>query len=157
MTQKAKTIQHEWSIISASSLVDQDTNNLSLINIIEEVSFEAQLKKDQSFDHEGEIIPLNMVISTRLRKLNETNETARGNIQIDFRDPKNKKMATFTQDFEMIPGVKNIRIRSGIAGLKVTQSGLYNFEILLKEIDAESYTKVYSLPLMMNLKISESV
>lgn len=153
MKKASQKINHEWSVLSSSSIVDQDSNNLSLINTIEQIAFDAQLGSGETFNKEGEVIPFNMVITTRLRKLIPANLSVKGSLKIDFVDPKHSQMGTFSQDFEMGADIKNIRIRSGIAGLKVTESGLYHFEIYLKEEDMD-YEKIYSLPLEMILNIS---
>lgn len=147
-----KEITHEWSILCSYSIVDRDANNLSLINVIEQVAFDVQLQDGQSSD-EGIVLPLNTVIVSRFRKLAEEDKIVRAQMQINFVDPKGKNLGTFEESIELNSGVKNIRMRSGVEGLRVTTSGLYKFDVAIKEENQEEFTKLYSLPLEVALNI----
>lgn len=151
---KETKINHEWSILCSKSIIDKELNNLSLVNLIEQLSFDVEMKDGQVWNEkEGDIFPLEMVIVTRLRKISEPDVTSSGRVGIDLVDPDNNILSSFEQDFELGEGIENIRMRFGIAGLKLTKSGLYHFAVSTKEEGDDKYKKVYSLPLKVNLNI----
>lgn len=147
-------VKHEWSLLCSNAIVDRDSNNLSLLNVIEQVSLDVNLKEGQEWDEKaGDMFPLNMVIVTRLRKIISEEESAVGAMKIDFISPDNKMVSSFEQDFELGKGIDNIRMRFGIGGLKLGKSGIYNFVISLKDGSDEKFKKAYSLPLKVTLNV----
>jgi len=149
----SKIIQ-EWSILCSNSLVDVDSNNLSLFNIIEQINLNIELKSDKKFDEKaGDIFPLNMVLVSRFRKTIPEDEPIEVDVKIDFVSPDKELLGSFSQSFELGSGIDNIRLRSGIQGLKLTKSGMYNFVIFLKEQSEEKFDAVYSLPLKVTLNV----
>jgi len=147
----SKIIQ-EWSILCSNSLVDMDSNNLSLFNIIEQINLE--LKTDKKFDEKaGDDFPLSMVLVSRFRKTIPEDEPIKGDVKIDFISPDKELLGSFSQSLELGVGIDNIRIRSGIEGLKLTKSGMYHFVIFLKEQSEKKFEVVYSLPLKVTLNV----
>lgn len=152
---KNKQVNHEWTVLCSSSIVDRDLNNLSLINLIERLNLNVDLKEGNSWDeNEGDTFPLNMVVVTRLRKIAPKDEVVTGSIRLEFVSPDKKGLGTFENDFELKSDVDNIRMRFGIGALRLTKSGLYHFDVSVKESDEGKFKKLYSLPLEVNLNIS---
>ncbi len=145
----------EWALLCSQSLIDNNTNNISLVNLIEQIKFEGEMKdKVKGFNHEtGEMIPVSMELVSRFRKLAEANEPLNLQSRVDFVDPDSKVMATFTNEILLDVGVQNYRMRYGMQGLKVTKSGLYNFVINLKEADEKDFTEFSRVPLDLTLVI----
>jgi hypothetical protein len=154
---KKNMINHEWSVLCTNAIVDNDTNNISLFNVIEQVKLDVNLKDDKEWDEKtGDNFPVNMILVTRLRKMVDEKKLVKGNLKIDLISPDKKPLGSFEQDFELIDGVDNMRMRVGIEGLKITKSGIYYFVVNLKEESEEKYKKVYSLPLKVNLNIKKN-
>lgn len=153
-TKTPSIINHEWSILCSSSLLDKETNNLSLINVIEQIVLDVELKEGIEWDDKkGDAFPFNMVIVTRLRKIIDEQDIVNGDIKVDFVAPDKSMISSFEQNFELAKGVDNTRLRFGIGGLVLRTSGIYHFVINLKENDR--YKEVYSLPLKVTLNIKK--
>lgn len=153
---KNSKINHEWSVLCSNALVDKDSNNLSLINLIEQISLDVELKEGNVWDdNKGDAFPLNMVIVSRLRKVIDDQDLVNGDIKVDFISPEKETISSFQQNFELGKGIDNIRIRFGIGGLVLKTSGIYNFVINLREDSNEKYNKVYSVPLKVALNIKK--
>jgi hypothetical protein len=150
-----KVINLEWAVLCSSALLDKDTNNLSLINVIEGLKFEGIRSKESGvFNHEdGEAIPINLVFVARFRKLLKPEENISAVIEIEILDPKSKKMGGFSYEMNMNSGVKNFRLRTGINGLKVTTSGMYEFVVRAKTKHETKYKKLGTVPLDLELSI----
>lgn len=150
MEKKLKSkIGLEWAVLCSQSLVDNQTNNISLVNLIEQIKFEGEIKdKSKTFNsEEGEMIQVSMELVSRFRKLVSPEEIINFECEVDFFDPNGKKLATFNNEILLDIGIQNLRMRFGIAGLKVTKSGLYNFVIMLREKGVKSYAEFGKVPL----------
>lgn len=145
----------EWALLCSQSLVDTQSNNISLLNVIEQIKFEGEVKdKSKQFNTEGgEMIPVSMELVSRFRKLADPEEVLKLKCEVDFNDPDNKKLATFNNELLLDKGIQNLRMRFGIGGLKVTKSGLYNFSIKLKDSGKKTYTELTKVPLEVILVV----
>jgi hypothetical protein len=153
---KNNKINHEWSVLCLNAVLDKDTNNLSLINLIEQISLDVELKEGNEWDDKkGDSFPLNMVIVSRLRKVVDDQDLVNGNIKVDFISPNKETISSFEQGFELGKGIDNIRMRFGIGGLVLKTSGVYYFVVNLREGEEDKYKKVYSLPLKVTLNIKK--
>ncbi len=148
-------VKLEWALLCSQSVVDNHSNNLSLFNLIEQIKFEGEVKdKTQSFNSEdGEMIPVLIELVSRFRKLSNADEVLKLECEVDFTDPVGKKMTSFKNELLLDKGIQNLRMRFGIAGLKVTKSGIYNFTIKIKEGNDVSYTEVTKVPLEIVLVV----
>jgi len=141
-------INHEWSILCSQSIVDTDTNNLSLINLIEQLKLNINLNEGKKFDeNEGVIFPLNMVLVSRFHKITTEEIESKCDVKIDFVSPDNKVLGSYEQEIVMAKDVRNIRMRFGITALKFTKTGLYNFVVNCKQKEENTYTSIGNVPL----------
>lgn len=148
-------VKLEWAVLCSQSLVDNQSNNISLFNLIERVQFQGQMKDSSKLFNveEGEMIPVYMELTSRLRKLVRPSEVIALTYAVDFIDPHGKKLSTFTNEVSLDKSIQNLRVRTGITGLKVTQSGLYNFVVKLKEKKDGTFTEFAKVPLEVILTV----
>jgi hypothetical protein len=145
-------LNHEWSILCSRSILDKDTNNLSLINLIEQLNVPFQLDEGSAWDEEkGAEFPLEMVLVSRFRKLVSEEEVVSFETKVDFLSPDNVVIASFEQPLEMGHGMDNVRIRYGIGGLRLTKNGMYNFVIHYREKNSKDFMKIHTVPLKVTL------
>ncbi|HCC05533.1 TPA: hypothetical protein DEP58_04530 [Patescibacteria group bacterium] len=146
----------EWSLLCSHSLTDADTMNASLINLIDQININANRKdKSKEFNEkEGEVFPINMVLVSRFRKLIDENTIVSVDVRYDVLDPKMKKLGSFESSFTMEKGIKNFRAASHVNGFKITTSGMYAIVVNTKKLNDTKYTKVGSVPLDVNLKVT---
>lgn len=151
----SELIKLEWAVLCENSLIDGDSQNLTLVNLIERLKFEGErVDKTKDFNSsEGELLPMRMTLVTRIRRLVEANQKLEFDITYDFIDPEKKKLGNVETTFNMDPGILNFRMRFGVEGLKLTKSGMYWFIIKAKQKDEKSYTKLGEVPLEIELSI----
>ena len=148
-------IQHEWSVICSTSLLDKDSNNLSLINLIEQINLKIGLESGKKWDKDkGNSFPVNLVIVSRFRKLIPIEEPVNGRVKIDFVSPEEKILGTFEQGFEVGKNLDNIRIRIGVPTLQLTITGIYYFVVSFQDGSTDTFSKAYSIPLKVNLQVN---
>lgn len=145
-------VNHEWSVLCSQALLDKETNNLTLVNVIEQVAFDVQVPKGQILPEGAQIFPMNSVLISRIRKTTNDNETVSGKWGVKVLGPEKEIFGFFEKEFEMGSGIKNFRMKANIEGMKVTSSGVYCFEVSLKEGESD-YEVVYSVPLEIKLDV----
>ena len=62
-------IEHVWSVLCEKSVIDSETNNLSLTNILEEIQI--SLKEKGIIDSSEKTVPINFELVTMWRKISK--------------------------------------------------------------------------------------
>ena len=119
-------MEHIWTVICANSIVDIDTNNLSLINVVEQFKLPPIIGDSQPM-----LLGVTLSIVSFWRRSNL--EIAEGDqeIGVDIVDPKgnkeeNEPMIVSWQQYS------RIRNRITLAGLPFNGYGTYWFEVKTK-------------------------
>ncbi|MFH0891632.1 MAG: hypothetical protein V1867_02525 [Candidatus Falkowbacteria bacterium] len=141
-------MKHVWSIICNRCITDQETNSISLIDVIEEFNIRIDKKR---FKNEGKVmIPSNFNITHLILK-DENMEVERGSILIEFFDPSGKKHKNeLIQKIEIGKSHKRIRARFLIGAMSFKEPGRYIFSVKMKGEKDKKYKKVAELPLDVN-------
>ncbi len=138
-----RKIQHVWSILASGVSVDQESNNLSLFNVIDQIV----IPKNQLVEmpivtgEKKPAIPIGFVVVSQWRKLQE-NIDVKGDARIELLDPSGtmRQKAEFTIN---LPGkIERFRSRVQWGGIRVTTSGTYIFKISLKEEGQDEFVPV---------------
>ena len=72
-------LTHIWTVVCSRSSVDIDSNNISLFNLIEKLTFPIsveQLKEAHDQGKQGIFFPIEFEVVTRYRRANETQSDA---------------------------------------------------------------------------------
>lgn len=142
-------IKHIWSVVCKESVINQDNNALSLMNILE--GFEIGIKKDTPKDR-GIVIPTEYEIVSMLRKDSKTEEKGVF-LKASLLDPKGEEITKPIEASITIPKDKNnIRHRIKSFGFKVTTEGEYRFVISLKQDGKKGFVQVAELPINITIK-----
>jgi hypothetical protein len=131
-------IKHIWSIVCSNSIIDSDFNNISLINVIEQLQIEATPLK-------GGVLPIHLeLVSLWVRENLEV--AVEGNSRISFLSPSGKILTS-----KEIPIGLNekerIRNRLIYEGLPIEEPGTHIFKIEIQS-DGE-WVEVSSIPLFV--------
>lgn len=138
METKNKT-EYIGAIVCTGASVDQETNNLTLFNMIEEVSiFEKQLQASTKDGDKERVAPFAFELVTLWRK-NVKNQEISAQEKIELVDPNNKVLQKIEHPMLMKSEHKRLRNRIKISGFKITTAGEYIFRIYIKESDSEEY------------------
>jgi hypothetical protein len=131
-------IKHIWSVFCSNVITDKDSNNISLINVIEQL-------KIFSAPAESGILPIHLeLISYWVRGIPEVAEV--GNSRVSFLSPSDKLL--ISQEIPIgLNDRDRIRNRLVYNGLPLEEPGIHTFRIELQS-DGE-WVEVSSLPLFV--------
>ncbi len=149
-------IDHQWTILCGSSSVDQQTNNISLFNIIEQLSlnikrenWEKALKEKK----EGFLARTQFEIVTLWEKEDLEDEIS-AEVEVRLVDPKGNVLHKQPYQLSFAKQVKRHRQRLTWSGMKLTQAGVYIFSINIKYPNATQFEEVGTVKLLVNIKIT---
>lgn len=141
---KTNKLEHIWSVVCSNSSIDQETNNISLYNVLEQVNIAAaDLEKMASKDK--------IVLSFMYEIISLWQKTARDQDvnrigKIECVDPDGNKLDEREFEIAMKKGINRLRTIAKVNGFRFTKPGVYNLNVSIKQSD-DSWAKVASLPL----------
>ena len=146
-------MNHIWSVISEKVTIGQDSNNLSLINIIEQLNISSSLEEltKATSSENGVVVPFNLVFTSLwVKEEEELSEEVGLELQLKIIDPEQKTIGSIENKVVVKENHKRIRTRFKLDNFRVTGSGMYKLVILKKEND--EYKEIKSIPLDISLK-----
>ena len=139
-------INHVWTVLCADSSIDSETNNVSLFHILEQLV--VFCSEDPS--PEEMVIPVPFeVFSLWVRKDPEKPVHGKGRVFYCFPNDSCSKPAEFDIDLDKTVLLRT-RVRS--QGIKVRKPGMYTFYIELQNEGETEWTRVATLPLLIEFK-----
>lgn len=139
-------IKHIWSVLCQKSIVDQHSNNISLLDVFEELKVNTQPSPDNILSKFGEIVvPVTYQIVSLWTHDPIKKELI--DLRVDFNKPDGSIKTIFENELEL-PSDK-IRIRNiiNINGIGIKNTGKYIFEIKEKSKKESKFKTVAELPL----------
>ncbi len=145
-----KNLKHIWSVLCSSSIVDQDTNNLSLNSLIEQISIKISkedVEKKETEKSKGFAVNIPLQVVTRImKKVPESSLSFK--LKLDLLNPDGQIIDSMKPiDITLKKELKNLRVRNNISTLLVDKEGTYTIVISLKETGEVKFTEVDRLPL----------
>jgi len=138
-------MKHVWSILCQNSIIDSDTNSLSLYNCLAQLVIDID-KNTVTSNETGFNIPVQYDLVSFW--IDEEIAKERGFfVEIDLVDPSNKKLGTTTNNYTLIKGTRRLRSRIKTQGISITTEGRYWFKVKMKEKKNEKFKQVAELPL----------
>jgi len=145
-----KNLKHIWSVLCSSSVLDQDTNNLSLNNLVEQVSIKLSkedMEKKKKEKTKGFAVPIQLQVVTRIMKRVQDSSLA-FELKLDLVNPEGKIVNSMKPvNIALKKGLKNIRVRNNIPVLFVDKEGEYTIIVSIKEAGESKFTEVDRVPL----------
>jgi hypothetical protein len=149
-----KNVRHVWSILSASSILDSETQNLTINNVLDDISINIgkELVEKKSADKtSGYAIPANMHIVTKLTK-KVPNKDIGVEIKYEEIDPNGVVLtSSVPHKIDFKKQYKNLRWRTNFTPLLVNQSGQYHIRVSIRESDDSEFMEVDRIPLEVSL------
>jgi hypothetical protein len=141
-------MRHIWSILCKKSIIDADTNNISLNEALEEVAFNIPLDKDfklpTSFNFDYELVSF------------WTSDKPEGGekfyFEIEFVDPDKKSLNKLEREIVFPENKKRLRTRIKSNSLSTTKEGEYIFKIKAKKEKNDKYKILTEIPLTIVIK-----
>lgn len=143
-------IKHIWSILCRRTIIDSDTNNLTISDVLEELKVDIKVQQKDADKLKLINIPLEFEIVS-LWKKEDRNQHQKADSTIEVISPDGKLMKTFSQIVEMPVGMKRLRSRMKVMGFAIENEGEYIFKINIKEEGNKMYKTVAELPFEVHL------
>ena len=129
-----KKIKNNLSLLCKSSLVDIDSNNVSIFNIIEEITIKPEgILKQKIKGREEEVIPFTFELFTAWERNDDINKELISNVKTSILCPDGKEREYIEFPFNFELGKKRMRIRIKTGGLPFAGYGTYIFNIFIEE------------------------
>lgn len=146
-------IEHLWTLLCGSSAVDNETNSLSLFNIIEEITIQTTPGQSMNLnDKKGIHLPFE-IISCILRTQELDGKNIFVDMKIDFLDPDSQILQTTNSKVEIKSQHSRLRVRIKANGVTVTKPGVYNLVVNMKESNEKQLQEVARVPLVVKMPI----
>lgn len=120
-------MKHLWTILCGRLLVDEQSKNASLIDIIEELKVKEEFLKDKKQ------IPVFLNLVSLWSIENEIDTEQETKVLIEFNDPSQNKLSDF--EFSFTPPKRKKRIRTNIQFPKMDINGSGTYTIKIKQGD----------------------
>lgn len=147
-------INHIWSIICKKSVIDSETNNISLYEALESIQVSIKVLDDKSIDQELFNIPIEYeIVSLWENKTPEKKVTA--DVSVEVTTNKGDVLKTFSKKLEMEKNMKRLRSRMRISGMSIPGSDQYSYKIKLKQEGDRDFKLVAELPLEVALSFEK--
>ena len=140
-------IQHVWTVVCQKSIIDKDTNNISL-DVLEQLKIKISSLPEKA---EGIIFPIKIeIVSLWCRGRGE--EKIKGDGQLKIEGPNNKVVGNAMIDIDLMSSHRS-RTRVRLEGLPIPKgaSGVFHFVILLKS--ENKWIQVARVPLEVDIAI----
>ena len=138
--------KHIWSVLCQKSVVDSRTNNISLIDVFEQLKVNLSPIKNANIPTIENInVPVQYELVNFWSKTTTYEEIL--DIRIVFTDPEGKEIKRLNKKLVIPKDNKRMRDINIIQGISLKESGIYNFVISIKQKGKSSYQKVAELPL----------
>jgi len=144
-------MRHVWSILCRRSIIDSESNNISLIDVLEGIQANYKPKDGDQNNGHPTVIPVDFEVISFFEDI-DTSKELRFKIKIDIIAPGNVVNSGSENEVVLPIGPKRLRQRSRINGFPVTVSGSYRMVVKIKQ-DKEEFKTVAELPLDVTIKV----
>ena len=146
-------IEHIWSILCRKSVIDPESNNVSLTDVLEQLTATIHDIKPLKDKPKGQ--PIIIPVETELVTLWQQDEERANEIttMFEFRDSEDRLLLSsvpHTASFNTAG--RRFRMRNTIKGLPLTKNGIYHFEIKLMNEKTGKFETRAKVPLEVKLK-----
>lgn len=148
-------IEHVWSVVCSSSSVDRETNNISLFNLIEKLTFNIPttvLEKVKREEKRSIAFPIEFEVVSRFRR-SEAKEGFAFDYRLRVLNAESRIIfAGQEQKIALKEGIDNIRIRNQFKNIPIQKTGIYKIVIEIRNVGETTFRSVYSIPLDIVVK-----
>ena len=140
------TARHIWTVICSNSVIDKDTNNVSLFDVLEQIQLDMVVTPEDAVAVLP--FPLNIVsLWSREQPDNPTQVHAKDRVL----SPTGQILFEGEYDID-ISEYQRTRYKRRLFGLQVPESGEYNLVTQFKASKRSTWREVCRIPLQIELK-----
>lgn len=132
-------IEHIWSVLCSRSVIDAETNNVSIQDVIEQITINAKPEKNG-------FLPFPMELIT-LWGRDANNKPSKGLERVTFVAPSGKYEIVSEVEINLAKAERH-RQRTRFPGLPIGEAGRYYFKIETKN-DSNDWKQVSVIPLQV--------
>jgi hypothetical protein len=136
-------IEHVWSVVCNGSSIDQETNTISIYNVIEQLGVFSDTPDSIS-------LPIHLEIFSLWTRADEKIPD-RSKMRIFFCDPSDNRNKKTELDIDLKEAVY-FRSRIRVDGLDLKGDGRYKFVVELQQEGKDTWEKVASLPILVSIQ-----
>jgi len=134
-------MNHVWTVICSRAVIDRDSNNVSLQNILEVLSIK-EAPKPQG------VLPIELdVVTLWIRE--SILEPEIGYSRTRFLSPSGKTLGEFESKVDLTEHERS-RAKLILQGLPLREEGLYTFRVDMKKTEEGRWRKVAEIPLKVD-------
>jgi hypothetical protein len=132
-------INHVWSVLCSKSVIDKESNNLSLIDTLEQVNLlGVEVGK-------AALIPLKAeLVSLWTRDDFDVPQAGKGRTLV--KTPHDEELGRIEFDVNLTENIR-LRTRNQMVGIPVKEAGVQFFVIEIQQQDTEDWAEVARIPL----------
>ena len=144
-------IKHVWSVLCKQSVIDSESNNISLLNVIEKVegAVEVKGKKPKTLK-----MPVQMELITLWQRTSQGKFTF--NCKTEIISPENKSLLSIDQDIEFPEDKQRMRNRVRMEFIPITSSGIYVYRTTTSIAEKKNSRFVVEIPLEVEISIKQT-
>ena len=135
-------LEHIWSVLCSRSVIDSETNNVSIQDVVEQITINDK-------PTENGFLPFSMELIT-LWGREDNSKPSKGYERIIFTTPSGKTEVISEAEIDLTK-VERHRHRVRFPGLPVSESGKYYFKVETKNGDNE-WKQVSAVPLKVTFQ-----
>jgi hypothetical protein len=140
-------IDHVWTVLCSRAVIDKNSNNVSIQNVIEQITIQGEPQPEQGIDIAFEVVSL--------WSRSDSDVPSHGQARLTFLSPSGRR--TGLVEFELdLSEYERLRTRRVFQGLPVTEPGRHTWLMELRNEGEEGWQEVASVPLKIVFMPTES-
>lgn len=133
-------IDHIWTVVCRQSVIDRDSKNLSLFNVLEQITIQGEANTE-----ERTVIPMDLEVVS-LWSRSDYNVPAKGVQRLTLLSPDGESLASGEQEIDLSKH-RRFRNRARFRGLPMKGDGRYTFRVEQMTEEEAEWQHVTDIPL----------
>ncbi len=144
-------VNHVWSVLCQKSILDRDSNNISLIDVLEQLGIPSSTIP--SAEGGRMVLPLNVELVTLWERA-DYEHPVRGRARITLHDPTGTPIGPPNEYDVDLTAHTRTRARTHLSGLPFVGAGRYLFSIEVQSEGETAWRSAASVPLQVTIQPS---
>jgi hypothetical protein len=141
-------INHVWTVLCSKSSIDNDSNNISLFEVLEQVSVE--VPPGVQISDEGINVALQFEMIS-LWSRSDINQPEKGEARFDFRAPSGRTQEGKIVEINLTE-YERFRTRQRFSSIPLDSEGVYEFHVHCRPDPGAEWSSVANVPLHVVLR-----
>jgi len=139
-------INHIWTVVCSQVVVDNQTNNVSIYNVLERITIMGEPKQETA-------LPLNHAVVTMWERL-DSDTIRKGMMRLSFITPLGNEIIKIESEINLAEHTR-FRNISNIQGLPIAESGRHVYRVELRNENESEWTHICDIPIELKFREPE--